>query len=197
MNSQKTQADHYYGATATQYEAKRANDKWEREHEAVQALLEFFPSGSTVLDIPCGTGRFQPIYQELELDACGMDVSGDMMALAQRRGLRTMKGDIRDIPFSDCAYDVAVCVRLLNWFSVKQMQQALVELARVTAGAVIVGVRTGPKGNRPGRRLIVHPEYVFRAAVEAAGLAIDEAHIHEIDRRDDTVYRIMRLHHVG
>lgn len=197
MKDQKTKADHYYGSVAAQYEAKRADGKWEREHEAVKDLLQFFPAGSTVLDIPCGTGRFQPIYQELQFAACGMDVSGDMMALAQRRGLRTMKGDIRDIPFSDGAYDVAVCVRLLNWFTVSQMQQALAELARVTAGAVIVGVRTGPNGNRPGRRLIVHPEYVFRAAVEAAGLAIDEAHIHEINRRDDTVYRIMRLHHVG
>jgi SAM-dependent methyltransferase len=145
--------ERYTGGEAKRYERRRAwTGQWQAEEAALREFLA--PLGHVrVLDIPCGTGRFWPLYQELGLDARGIDVSEDMLAQARARGWEDVhRGDIFAIgdpvldmlaPMSDDAAHVTVCFRLLNWMTRDECVAALTELARVTRTAVVVSVGIG------------------------------------------------------
>ena len=70
------------------------------EHQAVAGFLSQLDPGSCVLDIPVGTGRFIPLYNNLGLRATGVDASIDMLgearAMADRVGAEMSldEGDI-------------------------------------------------------------------------------------------------------
>jgi SAM-dependent methyltransferase len=136
--------ERYTGGEAKRYERRRAwTGQWQAEEAALREFLT--PFGYVrVLDIPCGTGRFWPLYQELGLDARGIDVSEDMLAQAKARGWEDVhRGDIFAIGDPAGAADVAVCFRLLNWMTRDECISALTELARVTRTAVIVSIGIG------------------------------------------------------
>src|ERR1700722_6805388 len=115
-------ATRYQGPLARKYDSRRRHGaQWLREQAAVEALLARLPAGSTLLDIPAGTGRFIPLYKNHALRASGMDSSADMLAEAQSKAneigfaidLRT--ADIRRIDAPDASFDCVLCMRFLNW----------------------------------------------------------------------------------
>jgi len=131
----------YRGKGARNYEKKRTGkNKWILENQGVD---ELFPFGCTnVLDVPIGTGRFYPSYERRGLQITGVDTSPDMLTEANKKGPMTLiQGDIRNMPFQDKQFDVAVCVRLFAWFEPSEVQAALREMARV-ARILIVNIRT-------------------------------------------------------
>jgi SAM-dependent methyltransferase len=76
-------------------------------------------SGSSVLDIGCGTGRTAAWIRSVAVDAVidGIDFSTEMLALARDKGLyrRTIECDLLNgavAPRHD--YDIAVCVLVAN-----------------------------------------------------------------------------------
>ena len=76
----------------------------ERDRQEVARLLELIgaPSGSRVLDVPCGQGRHAHLLAEAGFDVDGLDYSADLLAVAKRRGtssrLRYTRGDMRKLP---------------------------------------------------------------------------------------------------
>ena len=76
----------------------------ERDRREVARLLELLglPSGSRVLDCPCGQGRHAHLLAETGFDVDGLDYSEDLLAIARRRGtgktLRYTRGDMRKLP---------------------------------------------------------------------------------------------------
>jgi SAM-dependent methyltransferase len=60
------------------------------------------PSGSRILDVPCGQGRHAHLLAEAGFDVDGLDYSADLLAKARARGtssrLRYTKGDMRKLP---------------------------------------------------------------------------------------------------
>lgn len=132
---------------AFRYERVRQGQKWRAEHSAVAELLRDY-RGSSVLDIPCGTGRFSEIYSQLGITATGMDISADMRMLSEARGVRAILGDIRSIPVPDKSYDVVVCVRLLNWLTDADLQLAWSEMRRVARKCIVFGFRGDVQADR-------------------------------------------------
>lgn len=132
---------HRYDAEAAEkYDALRAEtDKFKAEDVAVESWLGMIGRGARVLDIPVGTGRFLAAYRRNGMTAVGMDVSPHMLAKARikcdRAELRF--GDILAIDMSDATVDVAIAVRLLNFFDLGEMRTALLELSRVTLRWII------------------------------------------------------------
>ena len=118
------QADRYYGDEVANYEAKRHKQRtWRLEHAAVKKILNGFPNGRRVLDVPVGTGRFFQLYKRRSLDVYGADISAHLVAESQRQaddlGLKAnlTTGSILDLPYSDDTFDIAVCVRMLQWLT--------------------------------------------------------------------------------
>lgn len=141
--------DKYIGEVAQNYEARRASgDKWAKEQVAMEGLLKTLAQGSSVLDIPVGTGRFVEMYKKHDLHPTGIDVSDDMLSQAQEKAtendcqMNFEIADIRNIPRDNSTFDVVICIRFLNWVSEDELRKILKELSRVSRKDVFIGVRT-------------------------------------------------------
>ena len=144
------QAEHlagrYYGDLAGTYDAEREQTPlWKNENEAVGSVLRRLRP-STVIDVPVGTGRFFPLYQELGIQATGIDASAEMLGHAEAKArqmdlnVTLRQGDIRQLPYDDATFDAAVCMRLFNWLEPDDVVAAVQEMARV-ARVVVFGFR--------------------------------------------------------
>jgi ubiquinone/menaquinone biosynthesis C-methylase UbiE len=76
----------------------------ERDRHEAARLIDVLglPSGSRILDVPCGQGRHAHLLAESGFDVDGLDYSTDLLDLAKRRGtgktLRYTRGDMRELP---------------------------------------------------------------------------------------------------
>jgi SAM-dependent methyltransferase len=116
-----------------------------REQHIVEALLTTCQiQGGTLLDVPCGYGRFTALFARLGIIATGVDVSGDMVRLAREEQVppgrgRWLHADIFDLPFADATFDCTLSIRLLHHrFSHDERIRMLRELARVSRRFVLL-----------------------------------------------------------
>jgi SAM-dependent methyltransferase len=119
----------YYGDTAKQYDAKRQTTRTHRdENTAFDTLLAKAGSHAelrTVLDLPCGTGRWIARLQKANLDYCGVDISADMLRQAAKIQPELPSGSLRLVeaswldflPSHAKAFDLVVSTRFINWWN--------------------------------------------------------------------------------
>jgi SAM-dependent methyltransferase len=180
----------WFGDKATKYdEGREDEEKWVKENEAVRKCLEDLV-GTTVIDIPCGTGRFFKDFKELKLEAEGFDVSGQMMRQAKPKGSFPVKfGDIMNIPAEDGQYDAALCVRLLEKFKAEEVASALEELARVAKHDIIFSLITGEKEELRNRSW-VHDLKLFTEFIESGPFEVKS--MHTVREPDYHIWHIRR-----
>ena len=80
------------------------------------------------------TDGIVPVIRELADSVTGIDFSSEVVERAQRRDPRlvTQTADIRRLPFDDGSFDLVVSFSTIDHLdSVDQMQEAVIELARV------------------------------------------------------------------
>jgi len=76
----------------------------ERDRHEVARLIDVLglPSGTRLLDVPCGQGRHAHLLAEAGFDVDGLDYSRDLLKRARERGtgprLRYTRGDMRALP---------------------------------------------------------------------------------------------------
>ena len=141
----------YHGRKAETYDEireKQARWKWENEH-VEQWLREVRPK--SVLDVPCGTGRFLDVYRALKVRVVhGVDASDEMIGLAKRK---VAPGDntVLEVGYATAtgmqagAFDCVVCVRFLDLIDEEAMRLVLTELYRVARKSVVLTIRLGTK----------------------------------------------------
>lgn len=144
----------YKGQAAKHYLERRTRTlKWQREQQVIERLVESFPRGSSILDVPLGTGRFLQYYARGNHTVYGLDISSDM--LSQARGMQRavnnvnglVQGDAESIPLRDGAVDYVICMRLLNWIPSPIFNDIISEFKRIARKGIIVEVRvTKPIG---------------------------------------------------
>lgn len=129
----------YTGSVATGYDAKRVESpKWAAEQAIIEGIIDSFPKGSFVLDVPVGTGRFVPAYERNDHKWVGVDLSNDMLAEASAKVTKPefaklLSGDVTRLDefASEGAVDLVVMCRLTRWLSQVQRMVALKQLQRV------------------------------------------------------------------
>jgi ubiquinone/menaquinone biosynthesis C-methylase UbiE len=125
----------YVGAKAKGYDAKRAGKKkWKDEHEIIHMMMKDLKPGTTVLDVPVGTGRLLKFFQGRGFKVTGVDVSQDMLALAGKlkcKNVVLVEGDAQKLKYEDMEFDAVVCLRLLHLVDEKAMKAIVKELTRV------------------------------------------------------------------
>jgi hypothetical protein len=144
-------ADKYYGAAARNYDTARQGDgTWAAENSLIETLLEHGP----VLDVPFGTGRYVPIYQQKELAYLGVDISHEMLAQAKSKypDATCRHGSIFNLP---TGFQTAVCTRILNWLYPEQLRLAMEQLGHA-AETLIFSARTGTDGDRRATATYTH-----------------------------------------
>jgi ubiquinone/menaquinone biosynthesis C-methylase UbiE len=101
-----------------------------------EAVAEVGPK--SVLEVGCGEGELaERVQRELAVSVIAIDQSERMVELARTRGVDARVGDVRELPFEDGSFDVAVAAWML--YHVPDLDRAVAELARVL---------------RPGGRLV-------------------------------------------
>ncbi len=81
----------------------------EEWHE--QMFREMPPGCDAALDLGCGTGFFLADVRKHARRAVGLDISFDMLELAQKElpDTYTAQGDAENLPFADASFDVVFC----------------------------------------------------------------------------------------
>lgn len=218
MTSEARHQHEYQGHEAVGYEDRRTTDaKWAAEDRALVELLDLAcPHPASVLDVPVGTGRFLPHYLDRGHTVVGVDISTDMLEVARAKVPEALQngasvdgasvdlatGDVTSLAYGDDSFDLAVCVRLLNLVDVDVVARAVSELARVSRGHVLIGLRTYDPVSAPyqalrrakdrltGRstKVVPHPAAIVGELTTANGLSLQ--HRVEIDRgaRRSSIY---------
>lgn len=138
----------YVGEIAENYDRERVHErKWILEQDCISGIVDTLAEGSSILDIPTGTGRFLEFYRRRKLAVTAADISPDMLAESKKKAA-TMElaadfkiADARSTGFADGAFDTVLCIRLLNWVETPVFRQIATELNRISRGKLVIGVR--------------------------------------------------------
>ena len=101
MSSANWWADYFDAQYLLEYEPLFSP---ERDRAEVSRLIDVLglPSGSRILDVPCGQGRHAHLLAEAGFDVDGYDYSTELLQRARKRGtssrLRYRRGDMRSLP---------------------------------------------------------------------------------------------------
>lgn len=123
---------------------QRRND---REWRVVSRALVSAVGVKSVLDMPCGTGRFMPRFAAAGFRVVGADIALPMMRVAKEKcvGLASVGGFVRAdaerLPFADAALDCVVSIRFLHHVDPASRVAMLREMARVSRRWVLLDYR--------------------------------------------------------
>lgn len=93
------------------------------------AALEFAPHARSVLDVGCAAGYVLEAARQLELDACGVDISRYAVDLCRQRGYAAEPGSLTALPFSNASFDIVTAKHTLE--HLHNPQAGLAEIRRV------------------------------------------------------------------
>jgi len=123
----------------------------QREWTCIVRALRGVPSGAEVLDLPCGSGRLEPLLAAKGFRVTAADYSRHMIAQATAayferapRGplpgqVRFVRQDVMQTDFPDEAFEAVVCNRLLHHYPTSELRKrALREMARVTKRVLVI-----------------------------------------------------------
>lgn len=186
---------------ADKYPSEYSN-RWRdrREKACIEKCLESIPSGSRVLDLPCGTGRLTRMLIARGYNVIGADVSEAMLSHARdnyRNFQREQNGkapnvqfEVRDVlstGFNNNQFDGITCIRLFHHFAeADTRRRALKELGRICQGPIVVTflnsfaldrfsswLKAKVRRKKRDSQLPI-PLKTFAADIDAAGLKIDK-----------------------
>lgn len=133
--------------------------------------------GQRVLDLGCGTGRLAPLLRKREADdVVGLDISGEMLKLAQGTGAyrELVKADIlQELPFAWDSFDLILCSMVLVHVPQKQVASVLGELYRVLVPGGMLYLVNLPQRRAPRLRLPDGETIVISSYVHADARVMD------------------------
>ncbi len=119
---------------ANKYEDWFENNKFAYESE-LQAIKEQLPENGEGIEIGVGSGRFAaPLGIKV-----GVEPSGKMREIAQKRGIEVIDGVAEELPFGDSRFDFVLMVTTLCFLD--DIEVGLKEAHRVlkSGGSLIIG----------------------------------------------------------
>jgi len=156
-----------------------------RERRGVGAMLDLLPSGLSVLDCPCGNGRWWSVLDPHAESILGMDTSPAMLEAAESREsdvkaeVALVLGEAEALPLEDAAVDLVFSHALTKHLPIRTQQRVLSEFARVTREWVVssFSILTPIAGSLWKRRDFVDSNPVSASELgrmaEQAGLRIE------------------------
>ena len=119
---------------------------WLEQRMVGRLLMKHQMVGKSLLDVPCGYGRFWQTFTHLGLQLVGIDRDPAMT----RKAAGNLHGDgshppvcgnIFTLPFEDETFDCVFCIRLLHLqFTDGERRSILRELARVSRRLVLISI---------------------------------------------------------
>lgn len=80
---------YYSGKNVSEYEMVRGKQKtWHNENKIVpEVIKKYVKEKETIIDLPCGTGRWLEIFNEFQLHSIMIDISKEMLKVAEKKSL--------------------------------------------------------------------------------------------------------------
>jgi ubiquinone/menaquinone biosynthesis C-methylase UbiE len=128
------------------FKSKRRAARNECKWEAIQSALKVTRDVKSMLDVPCGTGRFTPDLSRQGYHMVGADISLPMMSEAQKLdGGEALYGyvlaDAESLPFPDNSLDCILSIRFMHHIDPGTRIRILRDMARVSCRWVIIDYR--------------------------------------------------------
>ena len=129
--------------------------------EAVLRLLDAVPAPASVLDCGMGPGRLLVELAARGWFVAGVDISGEMVALARTRlpdsADRLVQGTVESLPFPSESFEAAVATGVLEY--VEDVAAAMSEVARVLrpGGVFVIGAPNTLALRTLWRHRVVYP----------------------------------------
>jgi len=141
----------YYGKAATEYDnGRRTNPVTWADSIFLHKFLSEIPENSTLLDIPCGTGRTLENEMPSGLTYLGIDISDDMLSLAREKFstsnlARFQIGNAKALALPDKSIDFLVSIKFIKWLrDDEEIIQVLKEFNRITRRRALINVKIRP-----------------------------------------------------
>ncbi|HYL48048.1 MAG TPA: methyltransferase domain-containing protein [Stellaceae bacterium] len=140
---------HYQDASvAADYDRKRFSSLAGRlfnflDRRAVRLALADLPVGSTIADMPCGTGRLAEVALKLDCAVHGVDIAPAMLAVARQRlapfgdRFTAKTADIRSVDPAR-QFDVVLSARFLMHFPPAEQQTLIGAMASVARRRMVL-----------------------------------------------------------
>jgi len=144
----------------------------------------------SILDVPCGYGRFSELFLKRSLSLTSIDISLPMVLTNREHSPRTssghhfLVGDIRHLPLKDGSFDCIVTIRLFQHIHEPSIRiQILKEIYRVARRIVVVSfyrynlLHSAERWVRcwirnEGKKISMLPLNDFRKEVNSAGFKV-------------------------
>jgi ubiquinone/menaquinone biosynthesis C-methylase UbiE len=177
-------ARHYGEAAGTGGSGPLGRYRRALERRAVALLAADIPVGATVLDCPCGNGRWLEALAGRAGRIVGLDLSPAMLGQARGRaetlGISSafLAGEVEHLPLADASVDITFSFALTKHLPQTVQRRALAEFGRVSRLGVICSFAVfGPVSRILWRRrALVESHPVSRAELDAmareAGLRV-------------------------
>jgi ubiquinone/menaquinone biosynthesis C-methylase UbiE len=134
---------------AVEYEKSRYRHLDQRiinriEHRLIDRLLDASGTeGRSILNVPCGYGRFSEILDRRYGRICCFDIQPEILAMAVRRhdaaSVFGVNGSIRRLPFADRSFDMIMSIRFFHhYFEDHDRVAMLRELRRVSRKSLLI-----------------------------------------------------------
>lgn len=110
------------------------------ERELFQRLVQPQP-GQCLLEVGCGTGHQLEFFEDLGLDATGIDLSNPMLQIAAKKlghGAKLFQGQANSLAFNDNSFDIVALINVLEFLT--NPTEALKEAARVSQKKIYIAV---------------------------------------------------------
>lgn len=163
------------------------------EKRMVAKCFHALPKGQKIVDVPCGTGRLAAALLADGFSVHGMDISGEMLAVARERlsayGSRfsTEMADVKHLPAEVSTYDGALCARVLMHFPLNQQIEFLSGVTRLSRSVVVINHSLDSAYHRLRRRfkrLLGHQESAGHPITNRdIKVLLKNAGLHEVKRR--------------
>jgi ubiquinone/menaquinone biosynthesis C-methylase UbiE len=128
------------------------------EKRLIRRAFAGLPRSASVADIPCGTGRLAEVLAEMGFRLTGIDISRQMLEVAERRlrrfpNFESHVSDVRALPTAGRIFEAALCARVLMHFPLAEQVEFLRAVATVTTGRVVFTQGLDTPYHRLRRRL--------------------------------------------
>jgi len=136
------------GSSIEDYEKERFSGvfgryRYLREQRAVSTLVEMLPDGASIVDCPCGNGRWWPILTRKAKHIIAFDISKGMLRYAEERAkvfnieIDVKEGDAENLPLDSNSIDYVFSHALTKHLPVPVQYEVLAEFARISRSGVI------------------------------------------------------------
>ena len=123
-------------------------DMWDIYSSSLDEILQNNTESKSVIDVGCGMGNFtlELVNREQFKKIVGVDFLKETLKLACENAklfqrATFIEGDLLNIPFIDRSFDITICLNVLHHIHVKDFDNAIQELARITNKYLILEIR--------------------------------------------------------